>query len=127
MKKKYFLFLLFLCFSFFKNEAKELENLYSRSLDPLNDDLKSIILYSYTPSDNFNERYNNPAVLNRNSPNSFLILEFDDLRAKYASFSAKIIHCDYDWKKSNLAEMEYLEGFNEFYINNYDVSQNTKT
>jgi hypothetical protein len=95
--------------------------------NPENDFLKTIILYSYSPTDDFNQRYANPAVLNRNSPSSTLILEFDDLRAKYASYSAKIIHCDYDWKRSNLTEMEYLEGFNEFFINNYDVSQNTKT
>lgn len=93
----------------------------------LPDYIKTVLLYAYSPTDNFNERYTNPAILNLNSPNSSLILEFDDLRAKYASFSTKIIHCDYDWKKSNLAEMEYLEGFNEFYVNNYDVSQNTKT
>ena len=127
MKKTYFLYLLFLCFSFFKNEARAIENNTSSGSYTIDEGLlKSIVLYSYNPSDNFNERYNNPAVLNRNSLNSFLILEFDDLRAKYASFNAKIIHCDYNWKKSNLAEMEYLEGFNEFYINNYDVSQNTK-
>jgi hypothetical protein len=127
MKKPYFLFLLFLCFSFSRNEAKLHENIFSKTSNPIDDDLKSIVLYAYTPSDNFNERYNNPAVLNKNSLNTYLILEFDDLRAKYASFSAKIIHCDYDWQKSNLAEMEYLEGFNEFFINNYHVSQNTKT
>jgi len=92
-----------------------------------NDSIKTILLYGYSPNDNFNERYNNPAVINRSTKNSSLILEFDDLRAKYTSFSAKIIHCDYDWQKSNLAEMEYLEGFNEFFINNYNVSQNTKT
>lgn len=92
-----------------------------------NEYIKTILLYAYNPNDNFNERYNNPAVINKNNANSNLILEFDDLRVKYASFSAKIIHCDYDWKKSNLTEMEYLEGFNEFYINNYNVSQNTKT
>jgi hypothetical protein len=92
-----------------------------------NDYIKTILLYGYSLNDNFNERYNNPAVINRSIRNSSLILEFDDLRAKYASFSAKIIHCDYDWQKSNLAEMEYLEGFNEFFINNYNVSQNTKT
>jgi Domain of unknown function (DUF5103) len=91
-----------------------------------NDYIKTILLYSYSPNDNYIERYNNPAVINRSIANSHLILEFDDLRAKYASFSARIIHCDYNWEKSNLAEMEYLEGFNEFFINNYDVSQNTK-
>ena len=89
--------------------------------------IKTVLLYGYNSNDNFNERYNSPAVVNRNNSNANLILEFDDLRAKYASFSAKIIHCDYDWKPSNLAEMEYLEGFNEYYINNYDVSENTKT
>jgi hypothetical protein len=126
--KIYFFYIPILCFSFLKNEVKASDTNLSSFINTIDDDyLKSIILYAYNPSDNFNERYNNPAVLNSNSPNSYLILEFDDLRVKYTSFSAKIIHCDYDWKKSNLAEMEYLEGFNEFYINNYDVSQNTKT
>ena len=91
-----------------------------------NDFIKTILLYSYSSNDNFNERYNNPAVLNKNNSAASLILEFDDLRAKYISYSAKIIHCDYNWRKSQLSEMEYLDGFNEYYINTFEVSQNTK-
>jgi hypothetical protein len=99
---------------------------YPSKTESESDYLKTILLYSYSPNSNFNERYNSPAVLNKNNPSASLILEFDDLRAQYTSYSAKIIHCDYDWKKSQLNEMEYLDGFNEYFINTYEVSQNTK-
>ncbi|MCP9767431.1 DUF5103 domain-containing protein [Lacihabitans sp. LS3-19] len=102
------------------------KTIYPSKTEIDNDFIKTILLYSYSPNDNFNERYNNPAVLNKNNPSASLILEFDDLRAQYTSYSAKIIHCDYDWQKSQLSEMEYLDGFNEYFINTFEVSQNTK-
>ncbi|MBP8156695.1 MAG: hypothetical protein KAX81_06675, partial [Leadbetterella sp.] len=35
-----------------------------------NDYIKTILLYGYSPNDNFNERYNNAAVINRSIANS---------------------------------------------------------
>ncbi len=55
-----------------------------------------------------------------------LILEFDDLAEDYQEYRAKLIHCNYDWKPSNLANMEYLDNYNEFNINDYEFSENTR-
>ncbi len=46
-----------------------------------------------------------------------LLLNFDDIENTNSDFSYKIIHCNYDWTKSDLSEMEYLEGINETDIN----------
>lgn len=39
---------------------------------------------------------------------------------------ARIIHCNANWKKSVLNELEYLYDYNEFPLNQYDFSFNTK-
>ncbi len=90
------------------------------------DYLRTVSLYSYTPQDKIEERYTQPAVVNLTNTNNHLILEFDDLRAQYTQYKVKIIHCDADWKQSRLLDMEYLKEINEFFINDYKVSQNTK-
>jgi hypothetical protein len=41
-----------------------------------------------------------------------LHLSFDDLDAVDKRYTYKIIHCDRDWNRSKIDEMDYLEGFN---------------
>jgi len=36
-----------------------------------------------------------------------------------------LVHCDSDWKPSNISEVDYMDGFNEDDIDNYDFSFNT--
>jgi hypothetical protein len=54
-----------------------------------------------------------------------LFLRFDDLEteAKYLKYT--LIHCTYDWKLSNLNQIEYLEGYFEDDIKDYTYSFNT--
>lgn len=52
-------------------------------------------------------------------------LEFDDLYANEANYYYKIIHCDYDWKKSQLLPVEYLDGIDNQRIITYFNSRNT--
>ena len=54
-----------------------------------------------------------------------LILRFDELNAEYNSYQYQFIHCNANWEKSNLNEMNYLNGFNDNYIENSDKSFNT--
>ncbi len=54
-----------------------------------------------------------------------LILEFDLLVNDYQYVFAKIHHCDADWTKSQLSNLEYFEGYNEIPINDYSFSENT--
>ena len=52
-------------------------------------------------------------------------LNFDLLDDEYEFLYAKIIHCDYEWRKSNLSELDYLQIYNEFAINDFAYSANS--
>ncbi|MBS1486666.1 MAG: DUF5103 domain-containing protein [Bacteroidetes bacterium] len=54
-----------------------------------------------------------------------LLLAFDDFQEQRNNYYAKLIHCNYDWTKSNLADLEFLDSYNEFPINDYALSGNT--
>ena len=51
-----------------------------------------------------------------------LLLEFDDLRSQRDNYYAKVIHCNYDWTRSNLMDLDFISDFNEFPINNFEFS-----
>lgn len=53
-----------------------------------------------------------------------LVLEFDDLRAERSNYYIKIIHCNHDWTKSALMDLDFLKDYNEFSITEYDLSSN---
>ncbi|PPK85735.1 uncharacterized protein DUF5103 [Neolewinella xylanilytica] len=68
-------------------------------------------------------------------PNSYPIIElnggarlrlsFDDLREDVTRYSYSFIHCNQDWRPSNLGQMEYNSGFGNDYIQDYDFSLRT--
>ena len=51
-------------------------------------------------------------------------LQFDDLYGNEANYYYTITHCDYDWKPSQLAKAEYLNGFDDQRIQEYYNSLN---
>lgn len=51
--------------------------------------------------------------------------QFDDLFGNEANYYYQIIHCDYDWKPSQLVKSEYLQGFDDVRIQTYTNSFNT--
>ena len=53
------------------------------------------------------------------------ILEFDDLETDQKSYSYKIEHFDYNWKSSNLNTTEFINGFNDDLIRDFENSFNT--
>lgn len=57
--------------------------------------------------------------------NQNLLLEFDDLREQRNSYYAKLIHCNFDWSKSSLMDLDIMRDYNEFPINDYQFSNNT--
>jgi hypothetical protein len=65
-----------------------------------------------------------PPIIQLNTPER-LTLSFDDLDGGYKQYKYTLIHCDADWKTSQLQKMEYLDGFNEDYIQDYKSSFNT--
>lgn len=58
--------------------------------------------------------------------NDVLVLGFDDLNGGSKSYYYTIIHCDADWKPSNLSPSEYLQSFTEDRLMDYRYSFNTK-
>lgn len=50
---------------------------------------------------------------------------FDDLYGTEANYFYTITHCDYDWKPSQLAKAEYLNGFDDQRIQDYSNSLTT--
>ena len=54
-----------------------------------------------------------------------LQLTFDDLNADEHTYSYKIEHCNMDWSKSDLSKSEFVNGFAEDRIRNYENSFNT--
>lgn len=54
-----------------------------------------------------------------------LTLSFDELGTNARDYSYSIVHCNSDWTKSDLNPSEYIEGYFEDQINNYQSSFNT--
>ena len=53
-------------------------------------------------------------------------LEFDLLQNNADYVNVKYIHCNYDWSKSNLSDIQFLDQYNEFSASEYNFSQNTR-
>ena len=57
--------------------------------------------------------------------NEVAVLSFDDLNADEAYYYYTLQHYTHDWKKSDLFESEYIEGFDNLRIRTYKNSFNT--
>ena len=105
MKKYYLLF----CFIYF------IQSGYSQSNFTEPDYIKTIIfkpaaLNTYAPIIRLGERIN---------------LSFDDLNANEEDYTYKIEHCTLDWGISELSESEFIQGYAEDRIRDYENSFNT--
>ena len=65
-----------------------------------------------------------PPIVELNSQNQ-LQFSFDELGKDIQDYSYRIIHCDADWKSSSLSEFDFLDGFSENQIQDYEFSFNT--
>jgi hypothetical protein len=57
----------------------------------------------------------------------FMRMEFDELDNQYHNYNFKLIHCNRDWEQSILNDFEFLENYNEFFVETYELSLNTRT
>ena len=55
----------------------------------------------------------------------FFQLQFDDLNADERNYYYKIKYFNHDWTPSNLFQNEYMRGFDNLRIENYQTSFNT--
>lgn len=71
-----------------------------------------------------NGEWGDPPVLLLNS-GDYMDFSFDDFNTEFERFTYKIIHCNADWEQSDLLESQYLDGFNDRRIEDYEPSMNT--
>lgn len=64
-----------------------------------------------------------PAVASLRQQN--LMLAFDDLQEDRQNYYVRLVHCNYDWTPSVLKDMDFMREFNEFVINDHQLSNNT--
>ncbi len=58
--------------------------------------------------------------------NSKLLLSFDLFGTEYITFEYTLIHCDAEWNPTDLLPNEYIEGYTEDFLTEYEYSINTK-
>ena len=63
-------------------------------------------------------------LLNLNAEDQLLV-SFDDLDADIKDYYYTIIHCNSDWTESDLMQNEYISGFTDEPITDYEFSFNT--
>lgn len=71
-----------------------------------------------------NQDYRAPAVI-RLGQEETVEISFDHLTHDYHRYQYALTHCNADWTPSGLSETEYLDGFNDNPIEEYDISVNT--
>lgn len=55
-----------------------------------------------------------------------LSLSFDDLQADVKAYHYTVVHCNADWQTSEIQPNEYIVGFTDDVISDYDFSYNTR-
>jgi len=85
--------------------------------DNLNGEIKSVRLHR--------EEWNLSYPIIELGSDEKLILHFDLISESIETYYYTFIHCDKDWNQSRVFESEYLGGFTENQIQEYDMSFNT--
>jgi hypothetical protein len=78
----------------------------------------------YPKGDNSDDRLEYPVVAINSRAG--IRLEFDLLQKNADYVNVRFIHCNRNWTKSNLNDIQFLKEYNEFSVNEYDFSQNTR-
>lgn len=65
-----------------------------------------------------------PPIIQLNSEEK-LFLSFDDLTGDYKSFSFTVVHCNAKWEPSDCSVSDYIDGFYDQQISEYNYSRNT--
>lgn len=90
-----------------------------------NDKIRTVLLYPALDNPENPTRLISPPLIQLQSQ-APLVLEFDDMKGVYEGYRAKIIHCNADWTKSNLNDIEFTYEYNDYRILKYDQSFSTK-
>ena len=114
MKKFFFTTVVF--FIFHAISIAQEDNFYYENA-VYKEDIKTVLMYR----DGF--ELSNP-VLELGEDVS-LVVKFDDLSAEIKDYYYTIIHCDANWNESFLLQPDYLEGFADNPLDDYEMSFNT--
>ncbi|MCP4459500.1 MAG: DUF5103 domain-containing protein [Cytophagales bacterium] len=99
---------------------------------PISTTNSTIAIKKINYDDHNYEDYVGNVILNSNNPFQDiggaqpLTLEFDLLTDKFENLQVRYIHCNANWTKSKIQEIEYLRSFNQFDHTSFDYSTNTK-
>jgi hypothetical protein len=77
-----------------------------------------------TPQMMLNDEWSLPPVIEMGS-DDVIHFSFDEMSHVYHRYICRIIHCNADGTPSELHEIDYLDGFNDFVIENWENSHNT--
>lgn len=97
-----------------EDESNEAQPYTNQIYDP---NVRTMLLYT-TKSEL------SPPVIQLNGTEQ-IILKFDDLGEDVRDMYYRFEHCTHDWKSSELHLMDYQEGYNTDFINDYQFSFNT--
>jgi hypothetical protein len=81
------------------------------------DSIKTVLLHNTSSQMSY-------PIMNINGDES-IKLSFDDLRRDNSIYNYTVIHCDASWEKSDLEQNEYIEGFFEDELFDFNYSSNT--
>lgn len=62
----------------------------------------------------------------RLSSNDFIVMTFDDLNNSEDDFFYRIVHCDRDWNRTEMNELDYIDGFNDEIFRVWEFSEVTE-
>lgn len=96
------------------------EKLEERIFNPK---IKSVLLYPDIPSPS---AVLEPAITFLKEGATPLTLEFDDLSETYHTYYFKLIPCNWDWTPARLNDLEFLDQFNEYVIQDYQLGQSPR-
>lgn len=65
-------------------------------------------------------------IIDLTNVKGMLKLSFDDFRNNVIDYQYSFIHCDAQWEPSRLVKTEYISGFEDDYIEEYEFSYNTR-
>lgn len=77
-----------------------------------------------TPNMMLNDDWKAPAVMELGS-DDVIHFSFDEMSHTYHRYTCRITHNNADGTKSELSEIDYLDGFNDFVIESWENSHNT--
>jgi hypothetical protein len=112
---KYFFFAVILLITSQLTKAQTGSYYYENAV--YKEDIKTVQLYR----DGF-ELSNPVYMFGEETP---LILKFDDLSGEVKNYQYTVVHCDAGWNESYLAQSDYIQGFTDNPLNDYNFSFNT--